>query len=155
VDLLSMAIDCAREANVKVRVAQQGEDIAIDADATALRQAIMNLLRNSAEAAKADLEVIVNARGTADHVNISFLDNAGGIPKDDLSKIFIPFFTTKSSGTGLGLALVHRIVTDHGGTIEVESPIPFPPDGVGTAFTLTFPRSTSSYKVGESASQRG
>jgi signal transduction histidine kinase len=155
VDLLTMATDCAREANVNVKVSQQGEDVAIDGDATALRQAIMNLLRNSAEAAKADLEVIVNARATADHVNLSLIDNAGGIAKEDLSKIFIPFFTTKSSGTGLGLALVHRIVTDHGGTIEVESPVPFPPGGVGTAFTLTFPRSTSSYKVGESASQRG
>ena len=61
-------------------------------------------------------------------------DNGSGIPKDKLDKIFIPFFTTKAEGTGLGLALVHRIVTDHGGNVAVES------NERGTAFRITLPR---------------
>jgi signal transduction histidine kinase len=61
-------------------------------------------------------------------------DNGTGIPKDKLDKIFIPFFTTKAEGTGLGLALVHRIVTDHGGTVAVES------NERGTTFSITLPR---------------
>lgn len=60
-------------------------------------------------------------------------DNAGGIDQEALPKIFIPFFTTKPSGTGLGLSLVHRIVTEHGGSIAVAN------EDEGTAVTLSFP----------------
>jgi len=60
-------------------------------------------------------------------------DNGPGIPPEDLNRIFVPFFTTKAQGTGLGLALVHRIVTEHGGSVAVES------TGAGTTFTLSFP----------------
>jgi signal transduction histidine kinase len=61
-------------------------------------------------------------------------DNGSGIPPQDLSRIFIPFFTTKPQGTGLGLPLVHRIISEHGGTIAVAS------DPSGTTFTLSFPK---------------
>jgi two-component system sensor histidine kinase PilS (NtrC family) len=54
-------------------------------------------------------------------IEISFQDQGEGIPKDNLDKIFLPFFTTKKEGSGLGLAAVHRIVDLHGGWIKVES----------------------------------
>jgi signal transduction histidine kinase len=61
-------------------------------------------------------------------------DTGEGIAAADLGQIFEPFFSTKSGGTGLGLALVHRIVQDHGGEIDVQSR-----PGTGTTFTITLP----------------
>ena len=61
-------------------------------------------------------------------------DQGPGIPADQLEDIFHPFFTTKESGTGLGLALVHQMVVEHGGEITVESEV-----GRGTIFHVTLP----------------
>ena len=77
----------------------------------------------------------VNAVGReADVVEISFQDTGEGIPKKNLDKIFLPFFTTKSHGSGLGLAAVHRIVDLHGGWIKVESR-----ESRGTRFVVCLP----------------
>lgn len=67
-------------------------------------------------------------------VEIVIMDTGTGIPKDKLDKIFLPFFTTKPKGTGLGLALVHKIILSHNGRIEVESE-----EGKGTTFTVFMP----------------
>jgi len=67
-------------------------------------------------------------------VEISFQDTGEGISKKNLDKIFLPFFTTKSYGSGLGLAAVHRIVDLHGGWIKVESEV-----GAGTRFVVCLP----------------
>ncbi len=75
----------------------------------------------------------------AEVVEISFQDTGEGIPKKNLDKIFLPFFTTKKRGSGLGLAAVHRIVDLHGGWIKVESR-----DGQGTRFGVCLPRTTDS-----------
>jgi len=68
-------------------------------------------------------------------VEISFQDTGDGISRKNLDKIFLPFFTTKSHGSGLGLAAVHRIVDLHGGWIKVESK-----EGRGTRFVVCVPR---------------
>jgi signal transduction histidine kinase len=100
---------------------------------------ISNLLRNSAEAAAngRPIRVSVAGRLEAGKLQLSLTDNGHGIPADDLPKIFIPFFTTKANGTGLGLALVHRIITEHGGSITVDS------GSEGTTFTVTLPTATA------------
>ncbi|MGH9650161.1 MAG: sensor histidine kinase, partial [Terriglobales bacterium] len=104
-------------------------------DATALRQAFSNLLRNSAEAGRDGAPVTVEVRAEADGqaTRLVFKDDGTGIPREHLARIFVPFFTTKAAGTGLGLALVHRIVTEHGGAVSVAS------DPSGSTFTLSFP----------------
>lgn len=153
--LYDLIVDCAHEAHVQLSFSQTGEDFTVLGDPTALRQAFSNLLRNSAEAAPQSPTVFVKFVADAKAVQVSLTDNGGGIPAEQLSKIFIPFFTTKSHGTGLGLALVHRIITEHGGAIEVQSPVPLPQGGSGTAFTLTFPRSTSSEEHAGSAPEVG
>jgi len=70
------------------------------------------------------------------YIEVSVADNGSGISKDDIDRIFIPFFTTKADwkGTGLGLSVVHRIVNDHGGSIDVESEV-----GKGTTITFRLP----------------
>ncbi len=67
-------------------------------------------------------------------VSISVTDNGCGIPRENLQKLFHPFFTTKTTGTGLGLSVCHKIVTSHGGTLDVESEL-----GKGSAFTIYLP----------------
>jgi signal transduction histidine kinase len=72
---------------------------------------------------------------TADEaVEISFQDEGSGIRLEEAGKLFIPFFTTKAQGTGLGLPICERIIREHGGEIEIESLA-----GVGTRFTLRLP----------------
>src|SRR3954470_7434898 len=137
-DLRSMLEDCARENGVALTMENFPSQCTVEADPTALRQVFANLMRNSKEAEVAGKPVAITAQAEekGDQIVVRLSDNGSGIPADKLPKIFIPFFTTKAEGTGLGLALVHRIVTDHGGAVSVIS------SGAGTTFTITLPRNT-------------
>ena len=128
--------DCGQECAVELDVSAVPAELELIGDATAMRQAFSNLLRNSAEAARdgSRTRVKVNAEVADDAVRLIFSDNGCGIPAENLERLFVPFFTTKPTGTGLGLSLVHRIVTEHGGNVAVRS------DSSGTVFTLSFPR---------------
>ncbi len=127
--------NCARDCSLELHLEDVPAGLALEGDPTALRQAFSNLLRNSAEAARNGTPVQVKVMAATDEhgTRLTITDNGQGIPQDRLGKIFIPFFTTKAQGTGLGLALVHRIVSEHGGTIAVSS------GDWGTTFTLAFP----------------
>jgi two-component system sensor histidine kinase PilS (NtrC family) len=103
-------------------------------DAQQFRQILWNLCLNAVEAMPegGELRVSVAARGETLEVAVS--DTGDGIAAGDVAHVFEPFFSTKPEGTGLGLALVHRIVQDHGGEIDVRSS-----PGLGTTFTVTLP----------------
>ena len=107
-------------------------------DAPLLRQVILNLLNNAAYAIEKDGAITLTTRST-DHgqVEIIVTDTGSGISKENLSKIFNPFFTTKppGKGTGLGLSISHRIIDKLGGHISVTSEL-----GHGTTFTIRLPR---------------
>ena len=68
-------------------------------------------------------------------VSVSFADTGSGISAEELGKVFEPYFTTKTTGSGLGLLIVHRIVREHGGEVEFESE-----EGEGTTVTIYLPR---------------
>ena len=70
----------------------------------------------------------------ATHVIVSFTDTGGGISADNLGRIFEPYFTTKTAGTGLGLLIVRRIVREHGGELAIESS-----EGKGVTLTIRLP----------------
>jgi len=113
----------------------------VNADARMLRQALLNLLRNAAEAIPDDAATRkVSATTSTEVVNgqrsaiIMIRDTGPGIPPADLQKVFIPFFTTKASGHGVGLPLAHRIITQHGGTLTPGEA----PEG-GAVFTISLP----------------
>jgi two-component system sensor histidine kinase PilS (NtrC family) len=99
------------------------------------RQALWNLCRNAIETMPDGGELLVGASPHADRVEVWVSDTGRGIPAADLPHIFEPFFSTKPGGSGLGLALVHRIVSEHGGQVDVRSA-----PGLGTTFTITLPR---------------
>jgi two-component system sensor histidine kinase PilS (NtrC family) len=105
------------------------------ADPSKLRQVLWNLLRNAGEAAKSGgchIRVVVEA--DEEQAVLRVTDDGPGIPPAHIDRIFDPFFTTKSRGTGLGLAVLHGIVTDHGGDIEVKSDA-----SSGTTITVRLP----------------
>ena len=81
-----------------------------------------------------ELDVQISHLNEEKDIEIQVSDTGGGIPKDDLAKIFDPYYTTKSSGTGLGLAIAYNIVEAMGGTISVTSQA-----GKGTTFRLIIP----------------
>jgi PAS domain S-box-containing protein len=143
-DLRAMLEDCARENSVKLTLNNVPSPCTVEADPTALRQVFSNLMRNSkeAEAPGKPMAISASAEDKGNQILVRISDNGSGIPPDKLSKIFIPFFTTKAEGTGLGLALVHRIVTDHGGAVSVTS------SEAGTTFTISLPRDAASANSG-------
>ena len=136
VSLVELIAECATELEpvfqelrveliVDVKEAQT-----VRADERMLRLALLNLMRNGAEAIpeeKTERRVYVRVNGAV----IEVQDTGTGIPLADLQKIFIPFFTTKAKGHGVGLALTHRIITQHGGTLTAANS----PEG-GAIFTM-------------------
>jgi nitrogen fixation/metabolism regulation signal transduction histidine kinase len=121
--------DCAAELRVNSHI-NVDPLLTVRADERMLRSALLNLMRNGAEA-NPDGAVSVTAEREDGTVVIQVRDTGPGIPPADLQKIFIPFFTTKAKGHGIGLALTHRIVTQHGGTLTAANS----PEG-GAVFTV-------------------
>lgn len=125
------------QAFVEVEVTSEiDRPLPIHADPAKLRQVIWNLLRNAAHAAAAGgKHVRVEARVAAESTTISVTDDGHGIRPDQIAQIFDPFFTTKTKGTGLGLAMCHAMISEHGGRIDVESEV-----GKGTTMLVRIPR---------------
>ena len=114
-------------------------DLFLKISAGELSQILWNLLLNALQAVPPDGEIFVSARrlslgNNEDGVEIRIKDNGPGISQENKTKIFEPFFTTKDRGTGLGLSIVQKLISDHGGTIHLESAF-----GNGTEFTIQFP----------------
>jgi signal transduction histidine kinase len=93
-----------------------------------LRQALLNLIRNAIEAipdSASDRRVIIEFSQNIDQgrrwATISIQDTGPGSADEDLQKIFIPFFTTKATGHGIGLALAYRVITEHGGNLTASN----------------------------------
>ncbi len=110
-------------------------DLTIFADKAKIQQVFINLLKNSADAMEQRGEIHINGWQHQSHFKITIRDTGPGIPEPVQARIFDPFFTTKDvgHGSGLGLFIVHDIMTQHGGTIAITSP------GKGCEFTLILP----------------
>jgi signal transduction histidine kinase len=103
-------------------------------DATQIQQVLVNLVQNAKQAMTRGGTLNIQTGEAADAVWVSVADTGGGIPEEQLNRIFEPFYTTKKKGTGLGLMIVQRIVRAHSGHIEVESQV-----GRGTSFRIWLP----------------
>ena len=103
-------------------------------DAELMERVMYNLLLNAAQASPPDGAITVKTRPIGDRVEISVIDRGSGIKPEHLESIFNPFFTTKPEGVGLGLAIVSKIVDQHGGKIAVESEA-----GKGSVFRIYLP----------------
>ncbi|MBE0617663.1 MAG: hypothetical protein IH608_07030 [Proteobacteria bacterium] len=112
------------------------ESLSLRADPAQVEQLLLNLFRNSVEAAPGGLRVTVTAAEGPQGIKVSVGDDGPGVPAAVAERIFEPFFTAKEGGTGLGLATVHRIMENHGGSVRLA-------DGAtkGATFELLFPGS--------------
>ena len=119
----------------------------IELDRDQMKQAFYNVIKNSFEAMKRRGILRIRTDLDATHVSISFTDTGGGMSAESLSRVFEPYFTTKSCGSGLGLLIVRRIVREHGGEMAIES-------NEGKGLTLTI-RSSVSRQAGPNVGSRG
>ena len=130
-ELLQPELD-NRGVQVKTRLARALPATPIDP--TQVQQALVNLIKNAMQAMTKGGTLTLQTGEGADGVWVVVADTGGGIPQEQLNRIFEPFYTTKKKGTGLGLMIVQRIVRTHGGRIELESHV-----GRGTTFRLWLP----------------
>ena len=148
VSLRELIEDCRVELEalyreLRVELTIEGDFSQVRADERMMRQALLNLMRNAAEAIGEEGPLRrVGVRGATSRdtsgkvwATIEIQDTGEGIQPRDLQRIFIPFFTTKSKGHGVGLALAHRVITDHGGTLTAANA----PKG-GAVFTIKLPK---------------
>ena len=144
VEMTALVERAAEEVRAEVRA--RGGDVVVrgvfgrvDGDEVLLRQALSNLCRNAFEAcaqARIVPEIVIEGQRDPVHgvIRISVSDNGPGVPDGVADRVFTPFFTTKAQGTGLGLALVQKIVVTHNGRVTVASG-----NGGGARFVVTLP----------------
>ncbi|MGM0408163.1 MAG: sensor histidine kinase [Bacteroidota bacterium] len=123
------------KSNITFRSSIYPNDLEIYADVSQIEQVLINLVLNAKDAVQKtkNPEIQINSKKSGDKISIEVVDNGDGIPNEQMDKIFIPFFTTKEKGSGIGLSLSRQIMQLHGGNIIVKSE----PEK-GTFFTLCF-----------------
>lgn len=146
VDLSQIIVDCAADVRARLRedaieLRVEGEFPTLAGDESLLKRAFINLLRNAIEAIDSlSTNKTIVITGSIDpqpeprYAHIRIRDTGSGIAPEDLHRIFIPFFTTKSRGYGIGLALVQKILVAHAGNVTVETS-----DASGTVFHCRLP----------------
>ncbi len=128
--------------HLAIDVEPQG--LTIEVDPEQMERVFINLFSNAVQAMSGSGDLGVKAPREAGFVKIEISDTGKGMPRDQVEKIFEPFYTTRDKGTGLGLAIILNIITKHNGKIDVESEI-----GKGTTFTITLPVNRISVKEGK------
>jgi two-component system sensor histidine kinase HydH len=133
VDPVELALDAAKLGADRVTVDAEGAPRSWSLDPARMRQVLTNLVENALELSEGPVEVEVARADRA--LRLSVADRGPGIADADLDKVFEPFFTKRTRGTGLGLAVARRLVELHGGTIRARAR-----DGGGTVFEVVIPR---------------
>jgi len=131
----------AEKENIAIAIAEStpGASLRVVADAELLRQALLNIVLNAMQAMPAGGAIHIHLSRERGSAVISIRDTGTGIPPEKLDRIFDLYFTTKATGSGIGLALTYRIVQLHGGVIAVASDADAASDAHGTTFTLRLP----------------
>jgi signal transduction histidine kinase len=124
----------ARTANIEIKtyIPTDLPPVALNRDL--FKQALLNLLLNAQQAMPAGGEITILARAESPAVVLDLIDTGQGMPPEQLTKAFRPFYSTRSGGTGLGLPTTRKIIEAHGGTLEAQSEV-----GRGTKFTIRLP----------------
>ena len=133
-DLYTFLAPEAKEKNISLVLDLDNFIPRLEIDAKYVRQAFLNLVQNAFSAMPEGGTLKIKSRLHGDFIEVIFSDTGTGILEEMISKIFEPYYTTKASGTGLGLTTVYKIMKEHEGDIHVKSEI-----GKGTSFILQFP----------------
>ena len=146
-EVVSFLLPEAEERGIEVETKLDSFLPRIQFDARLVKQALLNLVQNAFAAMAENGKLTIISKSDGDYQALIIRDNGSGIPEEKLSKIFEPYYTTKASGTGLGLTLVYKIMKEHNGDIHVKSEV-----GKGTEFILLFPVPVSERKALEAKS---
>jgi two-component system sensor histidine kinase HydH len=130
-----------RAARLDARLAVPDAELSVDPDLIA--QVLLGLVTNAAEAIAPGGHVELRARVEPAAVVLAVADDGPGVPEADCTRVFEPFYTTKASGTGLGLAMAERIARAHGGELRVIQGAGAGPSGRGACFELVLPRTSA------------
>ena len=146
--VMSRAIDRLTLKNINFSLDYPTHPVLVLADAEKLSIALLNIIINASEALDgiADSKLLLSLREEDGQAIVTIEDNGCGIPEDNLTRLFEPYFTQKRNGMGLGLASTLNIVKAHGGVIEVNSEV-----GKGTTFTVTLPLAVPAETTADSA----
>ena len=135
--------------NIEVRLELHASLPKLRLDEDQIKQAFYNLVRNANQAMGNGGLLQIRTDLNEYNLIVQFIDNGVGISAEDMANVFQPYYTTKKTGSGLGLLIVRRIVREHGGEIELESN-----QGFGTKVTCYFPRTERRLRLLESAEQK-
>jgi two-component system, NtrC family, sensor histidine kinase AtoS len=134
-EVLSLVKTRAEKQDIRIDLALDSSLPFIEADGEQLKQVLLNLFINACQAIPAQGSILFKtSKNLADWLTISVIDSGIGISPENLDKVFDPFFSTKPAGTGLGLAVVQRIINGHKGEIGISSE-----PGKGTTVTIRLP----------------
>jgi two-component system NtrC family sensor kinase len=125
--------------NIRVQEEVKKGPLVVRCDPGKIQQVFTNIVHNAVDAMSQDGILKVRSESINGNAIVTFTDNGCGIPPDNLSRVFDPFFTNKPEGTGLGLSICYGIITEHGGAIEIESRNSEDPQERGTTVTISLP----------------
>src|SRR5436190_4680786 len=134
-DLVDFFLPQAQLSRVQLRLKRPSGDVHVNADERLLKQAVLNLILNGMQAMPGGGELILAVSDGDDEAKIEVIDTGSGIDPEVISRIFDAYYSTKKSGTGLGLAMTRRIAEEHGGRVSVASEV-----GKGSDFALHLPK---------------
>jgi signal transduction histidine kinase len=134
-EVTALMADGIEEKGVKLEDRLDQHLLSVEVDPNQIKQVLLNLLKNALEATDKGDAIIISSGAQGAKVWFAVQDTGKGMGPEVLEKIFNPFYTTKEKGTGLGLAVINKIITDHQGSITVDSAA-----GRGSTFTVLLPR---------------
>jgi len=132
-ELLESALS-SMDVHDRIKITLPEDDFLINCDQNKIKSVFTNLITNSIQSIEGEGKITVSIKEESNYLNISFEDSGSGIAESDISKIFEPMFTTKVTGTGLGLGICKNIIDKHGGKISVHND--------PTTFTIKLPKKT-------------
>jgi two-component system, NtrC family, sensor histidine kinase HydH len=133
-EILDFFTPTARQAHIKINSYVPRDLPVVLLDRDMFKQALLNIMLNAEQAMPQGGELTIQASAQGEEVVLNLIDTGKGISEEHLAKIFRPFFSTKSGGTGLGLPTTKKIVAAHGGAVRVQSDV-----GRGTQFSIHLP----------------
>jgi two-component system, sporulation sensor kinase E len=134
-EVLEVQEGILKNAKISIDVDIRDSMPSVKADPNLIKQVFFNLIKNAMEAMEPGGKLKIGSRSDDEFVFLAFADTGKGIQREDIPKVFEPYFSTKQEGHGLGMMVVQRIMRDHGAQIGIDSR-----PGVGTVVTLQFPQ---------------
>jgi len=120
---------------IKIELESKSKDPLINGDSEQIKQVFFNVIGNAVDATPDNSEIRILISWDNEFIIVQIIDYGEGIKKENASKVFEPYFTTKKQGNGIGMMIVHRTMRNHGGEVGIDSKY-----GSGTIVTLKFPR---------------